>query len=236
MPLEKVTGFVLAGGKSTRMGRDKAALLLDGRTLLEHALATLRQVCREVVILGPRQLYGDYGAAVVEDIFPGCGPLSGIHAALSHTGTEFNLIIAVDTPFLSPEFLTFMAERAVNSEAVVCTPEIGGYRQPLCSVYSRAFLPIAEEALRSQKTQRMHADGADSAAPAAIGETGGGASAGKTKSRDYKIVPLFPSDRTCVVTEEEMRRFAFAPEMFENLNTPDDMERARRRGAATSDL
>lgn len=204
------------------MGRDKAALLLEGRTLLEHALATLRQVCREVLILGPPQLYGDYGAPVVEDIFPGCGPLSGIHAALSHTRTEFNLIIAVDTPFLSPEFLTFMAERAVNSEAVVCTPEIGGYRQPLCSVYSRAFLPIAEEALRSQKTQ---VEAAGSPAPAA-----------KAKSRDYKIVPLFPRDRTCVVTEEEMRRFAFAPEMFENLNTPDDIERARRRGATTSEI
>ena len=235
MPNKNVTGFVLAGGKSTRMGSDKAALPLDGRTLLEHALATLGQVCREVVILGPRQLYGNYGAAVVEDIFPGCGPLSGIHAALSHTGTEFNLIIAVDTPFLSAEFLSFIAERAVSSGAVVCTPEIGGYRQPLCSVYSRAFLPIAEEALRSQKAQRPQGDAAGAVAPAAP-EASGGAGAGKTKSRDYKIVPLFPEDRTCVMTEEEMRRFAFTPEMFENLNTPDDMERARRRRTATSDL
>lgn len=228
MSLEHVTGFVLAGGKSTRMGRDKAALLLDGRTLLEHALATLRQVCREVVILGSPGLYEGYGAAVVEDVFPGCGPLSGIHAALSHTGTEFNLIIAVDTPFLSAEFLSFMAERAVNSGAVVCTPEIGGYRQPLCSVYSRAFLPMAEEALRGKQTLAADERGS------ARSETEGGKS--KTKSRDYKIVPLFPQDRTCVITEEEMRRFAFTPEMFENLNTPDDMERARRRGATTSDL
>lgn len=233
--MKNVTGFVLAGGKSTRMGRDKAALLLDGRTLLEHALATLRQVCHEAVILGSPQLYGGYGAAVVEDIFPGCGPLSGIHAALSHTGTEFNLIIAVDTPFLSPEFLTFMAERAMNSGAAVCTPEIGGYRQPLCSVYSRAFLPIAEQALLSQKTHKAQGEAADSAATPATAETGPREST-NAKSRDYKIVPLFPRDRTCVVTEEEMRRFAFAPEMFENLNTPDDMKRARRRGAATPDL
>lgn len=230
MPLETVTGFVLAGGKSTRMGSDKAGLLLDGRTLLEHALATLRRVCREAVILGPRQLYGGYGAAVVEDIFPRCGPLSGIHAALSHTVTAFNLIIAVDTPFLSAGFLKFMAEQALSSGAVVTTPEIGGYRQPLCSVYSRAFLAIAEEALREK--QDATADEHGSAGAGSEGDAG----AAKAKSRDYKIVPLFPPGCTCVISEQELRKFAFAPEMFENLNTPDDMERARRRGTATPDL
>jgi molybdopterin-guanine dinucleotide biosynthesis protein A len=93
----------------------------------------------------------------------------------------------------------------------VTTPEIAGYRQPLCSVYSREFLPIAEKALKPQRTRRNTKD------------------EGQAKSRDYKIVPLFPEGRTLVITEEEMRRFAFTPEMFENLNTPGDLERARRR-------
>ncbi|HEX5434610.1 MAG TPA: molybdenum cofactor guanylyltransferase [Candidatus Angelobacter sp.] len=244
MPLENVTGFVLAGGKSTRMGHDKAVLTLQGRTLLEHTLATLRHVCREAVILGSRQLYGDYDAVVVEDIFPGCGPLSGIHAALSHTDTEFNLIIAVDTPFLSAEFLSFMAQRAVSSGAVVSTPEIGGYRQPLCSVYSRAFLPLAEAALRGEQdpssasrgSERTQSEGEASAAKSRDYKTAKSSDYKTGKSRDYKIVPLFPVDGTCVIPEEELRRFAFAPEMFENINTPADMERARRRGAATPDL
>jgi molybdopterin-guanine dinucleotide biosynthesis protein A len=206
-----VTGFVLAGGKSTRMGRDKAVLQLDGRTLLEHALGTVKQVCGKALILGSRELYGQYDTEVVEDIYPGCGPLSGIHAALTHTRAEFNLMIAVDTPFLSADFLRFMLERAVESRATVTTPEIAGYRQPLCSVYSREFLPIAEKALKPQRTRRNTKD------------------EGQAKSRDYKIVPLFPEGRTLVITEEEMRRFAFTPEMFENLNTPGDLERARRR-------
>jgi molybdopterin-guanine dinucleotide biosynthesis protein A len=228
-----ITGFVLAGGKSTRMGRDKAVLQLEGRTLLDLALSTLRQVCKQVMVLAPRELYANFGAEVVEDIFPGCGPLGGIHAALSRTRTEFNLIIAVDTPFLSADFLGFMAERAMASGAVVTTPEIAGYRQPLCSVYSREFLPIAEAALQPQRAQRNTEEWqnptADQRGSARIGnETGGRTS----KSRDYKIVPLFPAERTCIITEEEMRRFAFTPEMFENLNTPDDVERARRRTAA----
>ncbi len=133
------------------MGRDKAGLLLDGRTLLEHALQVVREACGSAGILGSRELYGDYGAEVVEDIYPGCGPLGGIHAALSHSKTRFNLIIAVDTPFLSADFLRFMVERAVESAAVVTTPEIAGYRQPLCSVYGQDFLTIAEAALRGHR-------------------------------------------------------------------------------------
>ncbi|HWG51398.1 MAG TPA: molybdenum cofactor guanylyltransferase [Candidatus Acidoferrales bacterium] len=233
MALSNVTGFVLAGGKSMRMGRDKAVLQLEGRTLLEHALDTLRQVCAEVMVLGSREFYADFGAEVVQDIFPGCGPLAGIHAGLSRTRTDFNLIIAVDTPFLSADFLRFMAQRAIESGAVVTTPQIAGYKQPLCSVYSREFLPIAEGALQPQKAQKRvdapQTSTTDQCESARIGNQPVGSGG---KSREYKIVPLFPADRTCIITEEEMRRFAFAPEMFENLNTPDDLERARRRTAA----
>jgi molybdopterin-guanine dinucleotide biosynthesis protein A len=195
----QVSGFVLAGGKSTRMGQDKARLHLNGRTLLEHALAALRSVCRDVAILGKYELYGAL-TPVYEDIFPGCGPLGGIHAALSNSQTEYNLIIAVDTPFLVPEFLSHLAERAVATGAVVTTPEINDYTQPLCTVYSLAFLPIAERALMSG---------------------------------NYKITPLFPRGQTLVIKEAELRRFAFSAEMFENLNTPEDMERARRRFSGT---
>lgn len=226
-PREPVTGFVLAGGKSTRMGQDKAMLQMDGRTLLERALEVLRQVASEVRILGPRERYAGYGVPVIEDIFPGCGPLGGIHAALSSAQTRLNLIIAVDTPFLSAEFLRFIAECAWSSGATVTTPEIAGYRQPLCSVYSREFLPIAEQALTRStnrsvipEEENRNRDQERKAAP----EPQPG-----SKSTEYKIVPLFPSDSTCVITEAEMRKLAFTPEMFENLNTPQDMERARRR-------
>jgi molybdopterin-guanine dinucleotide biosynthesis protein A len=191
----QLTGFVLAGGKSTRMGQDKAAVSLNGRTLLEHTLAALREVCGDVAILGKHELYRSLGP-VYEDIFPECGPLSGIHAALTNSQTKFNLIIAVDTPFLSPAFLSYMAERAIATDSIITTPEINGYTQPLCTVYSHDFLPIAEQALRSG---------------------------------NYKIVPLFPKDKTLVIHEPELRQFAFAADMFENLNTPDDLARAQRR-------
>lgn len=190
-----LTGYVLAGGKSTRMGRDKAVLSFNGQTLLETALAAACSVAREVFILGLSELYSSYGT-VIPDIFPGCGPLGGIHAALKHTQTELNLILAVDTPFLSNRLLEYLQDRARESGAMVTAPEINGYPQPLCAVYSRNFLPIAEQALREG---------------------------------NYKIVPLFPKNRTSLIGESELQRFAFTAEMFENLNTPEDLERARRR-------
>src|SRR5262245_31211728 len=104
-----LTAFVLAGGKSTRMGRDKAALSLHGHTLLETAIAAARTVAGEVFILGPAELYSSYGPTIA-DIFPGCGPLGGIHAALSNSKTQFNLVTGVDTPFLSPGLLRYIVD------------------------------------------------------------------------------------------------------------------------------
>src|SRR5215469_2143568 len=102
-----VSAFILAGGRSTRMGTDKAFVMLDGRTLLARMLELARSVCADVRIVGDRTKFGAF-AAVVEDIFPTCGPLGGIHAALRSSKTDLNLIFAVDIPFLSTEFLQFM--------------------------------------------------------------------------------------------------------------------------------
>lgn len=193
MLCDNLTGFVLAGGKSSRMGRDKALLALRGRTLLETSLTALRAVAPAVFILGPSELYGSF-APTVPDIFPGRGPLSGIHAALCYTTTQLNLIVAVDIPFVSTEFLGYLAGRASDSSAIVTLPEIGGYLEPVCAVYSREFRKIAERAL----------------------ERG-----------DHKITPLFSAIETQVIPQPELEKFAFPAEMFENLNTPEDLERAR---------
>jgi molybdopterin-guanine dinucleotide biosynthesis protein A len=195
MVQDPLTGFVLAGGKSTRMGKDKAALPFGGKTLLDTALAVVRAVAQEAYIVGSPELYSGYGPTFA-DIFPGCGPLGGIHTALSHTKTEFNLVLGVDTPFLSTKLLAYLAERALASRAMVTAPVIKAYPQPLCAVYTRDFLSIAGTAL---------------------------------KAGHYKIVPLFPEGRVLLIEEAELARFAFTAEMFDNLNTPEDLEHARHR-------
>src|SRR6202795_3081068 len=94
-PLKSSAGFILTGGKSSRMGVDKAFLEFRGLTLLARALATMRGVCDEVTIVGNVAKFASYGSAV-EDLYPGCGPLAGIHAALLSSAAEWNLVMAVD--------------------------------------------------------------------------------------------------------------------------------------------
>ena len=147
MPVPALTAFVLAGGRSTRMGTDKAFLVLDGRTLLARALDLARSLTSEVRIVGDPTKFAFF-SPVVEDLFPGCGPLAGIHAALRSSQTDLNLILAVDTPFLTLALLEYMLGRAKDSgRAMVTAPRIARGWQPLCAIYRRDFAALAERAL-----------------------------------------------------------------------------------------
>lgn len=141
-------GFVLAGGKSSRMGADKAFLQIEGRTLLERMLAVMAVVCDRVMIVGDPAKFSKYGP-VVADVFPDCGPLGGIHAALANSTAELNVMVAVDMPFVSAELLAFLFAVAENTDAIVTVPRIGKGLQPLCAVYRREFIAVAEPALRA---------------------------------------------------------------------------------------
>ena len=142
-----LSAFILAGGKSTRMGTDKAFLEFEGRTLLARALDLAHSVTQKVSIVGNRERFASFGR-VVEDIFRDCGPLAGIHAALRCSTTELNLMLAVDMPFISPAFLQYLLRQAQSApEAVVIVPRASGRRQPLCAMYRRDFAGFAETAL-----------------------------------------------------------------------------------------
>jgi molybdopterin-guanine dinucleotide biosynthesis protein A len=142
-----IAAFIVAGGKSTRMGKDKASITLGGRTLLERALATARGVTAEVRVVGDPAKFASL-ASTVEDVFLDCGPLGGIHAALRASRAELNLILAVDVPFVSSALLQYLVTRARSSDSVVTVPRVNQRRQPLCAVYRRAFADIAERALQ----------------------------------------------------------------------------------------
>jgi molybdopterin-guanine dinucleotide biosynthesis protein A len=100
----EVGGYVLAGGKSSRMGRDKALLELAGKPLVQHAVVKLQRICAEVHLLGNRNELAVYGP-LVRDVHEGRGPLSGIEAALEDSQYDWNLFMPVDMPFLPTSFL-----------------------------------------------------------------------------------------------------------------------------------
>lgn len=134
------------------MGADKAFLPFGEGTLLQRALELARGVAEDVCIVGERGKFEQFAPAV-EDKFPGRGPLGGIHAALSSTSSEFNLILAVDLPFLGAKFLAFLLAQARAGEAAVTVPRAAGGLQPLCAVYRRSFGPLAEKALAAGRNK-----------------------------------------------------------------------------------
>jgi molybdopterin-guanine dinucleotide biosynthesis protein A len=147
-PSPDLSAFILAGGKSTRMGVDKAFVTLDGKTLMARALDLAHSITPNVRIVGDPAKFSPF-APTVEDIFPNRGPLAGIHAALRSSQTDLNLILAVDVPFISPAFLQYLLNRASNSAALVTVVQSGGGYQPLCALYRREFAEAAEQALQA---------------------------------------------------------------------------------------
>lgn len=144
-------GWVLTGGRSSRMGEDKALLELDGRALALRAADEVAKVCGSVALVGDPSRYVPLGLPVVADHFPGQGPLAGIDAALSATEADWNLIVACDMPSLNSAWLDTLfstAEAAEEVDAVV--PEhADGKREPLCAVYHRRCGAAVRKALEN---------------------------------------------------------------------------------------
>jgi molybdopterin-guanine dinucleotide biosynthesis protein A len=152
-PTRDVSVFILAGGKSTRMGVEKAFVDYEGRTLLARALDLARSVTPAVRIVGSQEKFAPF-APVVEDVFRDCGPLGGIHAALRASLTELNVMLAVDMPFVSWTFAQYVISQARGApEAAAVVPRGGGGWQPLCAIYRREFADTAENALRAGRNK-----------------------------------------------------------------------------------
>jgi molybdenum cofactor guanylyltransferase len=137
---QALTGFVLAGGKSARMGRDKALLDWHGRTLLDHMIALVARVADRVHVVGRDAL---------PDRLQGLGPLSGIATALEASETDANLVVAVDLPFLSEKLLKYLKSEAERSNARLIACKIGS-DFPLCLIIRHDLLPEIHQRLTSR--------------------------------------------------------------------------------------
>jgi molybdopterin-guanine dinucleotide biosynthesis protein A len=145
--LRSAVGFVMAGGRSERMGRDKALLPWGSTTLLDHAIDRLARVCGEVRILsGSESRYGDRGVAVLVDRLADRGPLAGVARGIESLEGGVGLFLAVDLPCVAPSFLSFLLDAALGSDAAV--PVHASGEEPLCAVYGPACLGAVQRRLQ----------------------------------------------------------------------------------------
>ena len=154
-PPDDVTGVLLAGGNSSRMGRNKALMPLAGQRLVDRALAVLRSVLDELLMVtNSPDLYADLGVRMVPDLVTGKGALGGIHSAIHHAAESHCLVVACDMPFLNAGVLRYLVDQRAGYDVVV--PNVNGRPQPLHAVYGKACLqPIA----RRLESDRLHVVG-----------------------------------------------------------------------------
>jgi len=145
---------ILAGGRATRFGgRDKSALLVQGRPIVERQLAELSAVTDDILIVGARAFQASDRVRLVADIVPGCGPLGGLHAALTEMRSDRVFLVACDMPYVDGRFAEYLLSLAGDAAAVV--PQTDRGYHPLCAVYTRACLePVA--ARLAQRRLALH--------------------------------------------------------------------------------
>lgn len=147
-PHSLAAGFVLTGGQSRRMGRDKALLELAGQPLVLRTLERVRPVVAEVALVGAPERYAHLGVPTLADCQPSRGPLGGIVTALAVSRHDWNLVVACDLPYVETRFLEFLLEQATTSpEADAVIPQTRDNWQPLCAAYHRRCLPVFERVL-----------------------------------------------------------------------------------------
>lgn len=146
------SAVILAGGENSRLGRNKAFLQVGGRKIIERLISKLKVEFNEILIVCNRPTAYEYlGVKMVSDIIPGMGPLSGIHAGLTHAKHEYSLIVACDMPFIDKTLARMLVDEAYGYQAVV--PGVGEYIQPLFAVYAKSCIPSIQQCLKDSITK-----------------------------------------------------------------------------------
>lgn len=142
----EASAAILAGGKSSRMGTNKAFVQVRSCRIIDHAIGELKEISNDIMIVtNTVEDYADLGIRVVTDLLPGHGPLSGIHSALINAIHDRVLVVACDMPFIESALAKYLINLAEHHDAVV--PTVEGYHEPLFAVYTKACLPHIESCI-----------------------------------------------------------------------------------------
>ncbi len=148
MKNSEMSAAILAGGRSSRMGTNKALLTSDGKTFIEQIAKELLSVFNEVVIISDlKEQYEFLKLPVYEDIYKNRGPIAGIHSAMHHTKHENLFIASCDIPCINKDLIWYLLE--ARQEEAVTIFSVENVPQPLVGIYHSKILPIIEEKLQS---------------------------------------------------------------------------------------
>lgn len=144
-----VTGIILAGGKSARMGNEKGLMLLAGKPLISYAIEALQPICNNLFISTNNHEYKKFGIKLVEDQIKDIGPMGGIYSCLKVSENIYNLVLSCDMPLVSSAFLNYLL---VNGEGfLAAVPWYGNnFFEPMCAYYHKNVVPFLQQNIDAQ--------------------------------------------------------------------------------------
>jgi molybdopterin-guanine dinucleotide biosynthesis protein A len=148
--MKEASAIILAGGRNTRIARNKAFIQLPaGQTILQNTLDLLGEIFPEIIIVtNKKHAYLRFGVQVVEDLIKGSGPLGGIFTGLCFSASRVSFVVACDMPFIKPALIRLLLQKSGTSDVVI--PEVNGEIEPLFALYSKDCIPVMLEHLQKQ--------------------------------------------------------------------------------------
>jgi len=147
--MEAITGIILAGGKSSRMGTDKGMMFYKGRPMIQHILDPMAKICQRILIVTSNPMYGMFGFELVKDEKPDYGPVMGVLSGLRRSDTELNLVLSCDAPFVNFELMKQLIRNSDDTDVVAASSSVGVH--PLIAVYRQNCITAFEQAVKQDE-------------------------------------------------------------------------------------
>ena len=140
--MDSITGIILAGGESKRMGIDKNLVIYKEKRLIEYPIGLLQKFCNNIILSSEPDKLIDYNFPKIADEKGKFGPLSGIYACLKASENQRNIVLSCDMPLISEELINHLLQNQDNAELVM--PYCNSHYEPLCAIYNKSLIPIIE--------------------------------------------------------------------------------------------
>jgi len=198
-----VTGIILSGGKSTRMGENKSLLKLGTLTAIERVTRLMKKIFEKVILItNTPDEYTFLNIPMFEDVYRYMGPLAGIHSGLLHSNTKENFVISCDIPLMTEEMIKFLVDYKTDKPVTVCRAD--GFVQQLAGRYSAFLLPQIEKSfLNEEKEIRT----------------------GEQKKRKCKVLSLLEKAGAEIINASDLEFYKEG--IFFNMNRPEDYKKIR---------
>ena len=144
-----ISGIILSGGQSSRMGKEKGLCLLNGKPLIEYSFDLLKKFCSSIIISSNSNDYEYLGCQIVKDEIQGIGPAGGICSCLRASVNDENFIMSCDMPMLTDDLIRFLLSQKKDFDALI--PLFNGFPEPLCAFYHKSCIPVFKKSIEKRK-------------------------------------------------------------------------------------